>query len=271
MIKPIAFACAAALCFSAADAQQNAGKVVYARTVQMQISFSGGMEGMENALPKTRTDRFELLFANNQTLWKQLEEDQQDEMASSSLGGGGTQFRMISMGSEDVTYCNLDAAKKIDLRELAAKKYIVEDSIRKLSWKLSDETKSILGRTCRKAISQRIGTRTTMTMQNGGMERKEITDTTSIVAWFTTDVPVSTGPGEFQGQLPGLIMEMDINNGRTHFVAVELSAKADVAAIKEPKGGKKMTQAEFVKERNKVMEEMGRNNAGPGRNIRIVN
>jgi Protein of unknown function (Porph_ging). len=39
-----------------------------------------------------------------------------------------------------------------------------------------------------------------MTMDNGKMERKEIDDTTSMVAWFTTEIPVPAGP-EVQGQL----------------------------------------------------------------------
>lgn len=270
MIKSISLTCLAALTLATAFAQQNEGKVVYSRTVQLQIRIADNNDGMENMLPRTRTDKFELSFANNQSLWKQMEPEEQDDMAFNN-GGGGVQIRMFGMGSEDVTYCNLDAARKVELRELGTKKYIVEDSIRRLNWKLSDETKNILGHTCRKAISQRIGNRTMMTMDNGKMERKEISDTSNIVAWFTTDIPVSSGPADYQGQLPGLILEVDVNNGRTVFKALEIKTKADIAAIKEPKGQKKLTPAEFNKEREKMLDEMSRNNAGSGRTIRITN
>jgi GLPGLI family protein len=103
-----------------------------------------------------------------------------------------------------------------------------------------------------------------MTMENGKMERKQVEDTALILAWFASDIPVSAGPAEFQGQLPGLILEMDVANGRQTFRATEISAKADLAAIKEPTGKKHYTREEFRSEVNKMMEEMQRNNGGSG-------
>jgi len=134
---------------------------------------------------------------------------------------------------------------------------------------LSDETKTVLNRTVRKATTQRIGSRMQMTMENGEMKRQEVSDTSNIVAWFTSDITVPAGPQEFQGQLPGLILELDINNGRTMYKAVEFSAKVNTSNIKEPKGGKQITAAEFIKEREKLMEEMRRNNPGGNRRIQI--
>jgi GLPGLI family protein len=267
MIKSIAIASVVVLTGLTAYAQQTEGKVIYSRTVQMQIRIADNNDGMENMMPRTRTDKFELTFANNQTLWKQGEQEQEDD-AFTSAAGPGVQIRMIGAGADDVMYTNLDASRRVEQRELGTKKYIVEDSVRRMNWKLSDETKTILGHVCRKATAQRIGMRMVMNMENGKMERKEISDTSNIVVWFTTDIPVSAGPGEFQGQLPGLILELDNNNGRMLYKAVEIKPKADIASIKEPKGSKKLTPAEFNKERDKMFEEMGRN-AGPGRQIRI--
>ena len=104
-----------------------------------------------------------------------------------------------------------------------------------------------------------------MNMDNGKMERKEVEDTSNIVAWFTTDIPVSAGPAEFQGQLPGLILEMDIHDGRQVYKALSISEKADVASIKEPSGKKHYTPDEFNKEREKMMDEMQKNNQGGDR------
>lgn len=259
-----------------AKAQLPAGKVTFERTIQLQIRIAspdgnGTSPDIENMLPRTRTDRFELQYANNQSLWKQLEEEQDADDMSFNGNGGNVQIRMIGAGAEDIIFTNLAEAKRVEQRELGTKKFIIEDSIRPLSWKLSDETKTILGHLCRKATSQRIQPRMTMTMDNGKMEKKEIQDTANIVVWFATDIPVSAGPAEYQGQLPGLILEIDVNNGRTLYKAVELSAKVDQASIKEPKGPKRITPAEFAKERDKMMEEMQRSNSGPGRMIRISN
>jgi GLPGLI family protein len=254
---------------SIASAQQKEGKVIYERTtiVQMNFNFAGMSNEMaQQMVPKSRTDKFELNFANNQSLWKQAEQENNDD---NDFGGGGMQIRMIVAGSNDVMFCNFDDAKKVEQREVFDKKFIIEDSIRSLKWKLSDETKSILNHVCRKGIATRYGKRTMMNVDNGKMERKEVDDTTNIIAWFTTDIPVSAGPAEYQGQLPGLILEMDINNGRQTFKATDISAKADVASIKEPTGKKRYTTEEFNKEREKMMQEMQRNNQGGRQVIRM--
>ena len=48
---------------------------MYERISQIQIRFSDMPGGMEQQMPKTRTDKFELTFGNNQSLWKAAEED----------------------------------------------------------------------------------------------------------------------------------------------------------------------------------------------------
>ena len=72
----------------------------------------------------------------------------------------------------------------------------------------------------------------------------------------------------YQGQLPGTVLEIDVNNGRTSFKAVEISPKVDAAKIKEPTKGKKATAEEFAAEREKLMKDMQQNGGGPG-NIRV--
>ena len=80
---------------------------------------------------------------------------------------------------------------------------------------------------------------------------------------------MSAGPSEFQGQLPGLILEMDVANGRQVYKAIELKDKADVAIIKEPTGKKQYTQEEFRKERDAMIQQMQHNNGGSNRVIRF--
>jgi GLPGLI family protein len=222
--------------------------------------------GMEHSLPKSRTDKFELTFGNNQTLWKAAEEENDNDNVSS---GDGVQIRMIVAGSDDVLFTNLEKGKKVEKREMFDKTFIIDDTISKMKWKMTGETKTILGLPCMKATTTRISTRMMMTAENGKMERKEVQDTSDIEAWFTSQVPVSAGPAEYQGQLPGLILEMDIQHGRQTFKALSISEKADLAIIKEPSGKKHYTPEEFRKERDKMMEEMQKNNMGGNRVIRM--
>ena len=247
-----------------AQAQQKEGRVIYERAVQMQFQFSD-QSGSHNEMQRTRTDRFELNFANDQMLIRQLEDELEPESVS---GEGGVMIRTIGGGADDVTYCDFQKVRRVESREFFDKKYIITDSIRRNNWKLSDETRTILNYVCRKATSQRISQRMTMTMDNGKMERREIPDTSTIVAWFTTDIPVPAGP-EVQGQLPGLILELETNNGRTVYRAQEIFAKADLKSIKEPVKGKKVSPEEFAKERNKMLEEMQKNSQGGNFRMRI--
>ena len=246
------------------QAQQNAGTVTYERVTKMIARMN--INGVESEMPRTRKDNFELTFGNNQSLWKAVEQEN-DETNNSS--DGGMQIRMVVAGSNDVMHVNFETGKRTEKREFMDKIFIVDDSISKLKWKMTGETKTILNHNCMQATTTRITSQTRMTMDDGKMERKEVQDTSNIVAWFTSDIPVSAGPGEYQGQLPGLILEMDISNGRQTFIATGISEKADLGIIKEPTGKKHYTPYEFKKERDKMMKEMEKNNMGGDRQIRI--
>jgi len=258
---------ALSLAISNLTAQQNQGKVTYNRTVKLQMSFAGMPGGLEQQLPSSRTDKYELVFGNNQSLWKQEEQENNDDDVTG--GSEGMQIRMVVAGSNDVLYCNFDKSRRVEKRELFDKTFIVDDTITKLKWKMTGESKTILNHNCMKAETVRISKRTTVNMDNGKIERKEIDDTAKIVAWFAMDIPVSAGPSEFQGQLPGLILELDVRNGDQVYLANSIAETADLAVIKEPTGKKKYTQEEFKKEREKMMEEMNQNNGGNRRVIRM--
>ena len=248
-------------------AQQKEGKVTYERITKMQIQINDNDQMAQN-LPQSHTDKFELLFGNNQSLWHISDEQTPED---DNGGGGGMQIRMIGGGADDISFYDLGKGTSTEQRDMFEKKFVISDSIRKLNWKLSGESKTILNYNCQKATAQRVSVRMMMNMDNGKMERKEIPDTSRIIAWFTSDIPVAVGPSEFQGQLPGLILEMDISDGRQLYKAIEISPKTDIAAIKEPKNGKKVTREEFRKETQKMMDEMQKNNQGGGRTIRINN
>jgi GLPGLI family protein len=95
------------------------------------------------------------------------------------------------------------------------------------------------------------------TCQNAVLENEK----QKTIAWFTPDIPVSTGPGEYTG-LPGLFLEVDINNGQNVFTAqtIDLTPPSK-KQITKPKEGKKVNQEEFdiIKaEKIKEWEEMAK-------------
>lgn len=259
-----------ALCLASAGfAQVKDGRLLFERTTQLQIRLAEENPAFQNMIPKERKDRFELLFTEGKSLWQPVVDNNQgDDMSWSD--GGGARIVMRMPGSDDITFHNIAELKKVEQRELGGKTFIISDNVTKLSWKVEGETKTILGYHCMKATTQRTQQSMRMNMDNGKMTREAVTDTLQIVAWFTNEIPGSFGPESYQGQLPGSILELEVNNGRTKYIALEVSPKTDVAKIKEPTKGKKLTQDEFSKEREKLFSEMQQNSGG-GNRIMIRN
>ena len=260
-MKRIVFAAGCFLLVITCKSQVKEGKITYERIFQLSIQVADDNPAMQHMIPRERKDKFELLFSNNQSLWRPVEDDNQsDEM---NFGDGGGARMIIRMpGSEDIVYHNIGEIKRVEQRELGGKTFIVNDSIRRLNWKLTGETKTILGYKCMKATSWRTQESYRMQMNNGNASRERVTDTLNIVAWFTNEIPGSYGPENYQGQLPGTILEIDINNGRTMLKAIDFSAKVDLPVIKEPTKGKKLTPEEFAKEREKLFKEMQERGGG---------
>lgn len=249
-------------------AQVKEGRILFERTVQLQLHINDENPAFQNMIPKERKDKFELLFTEGKSLWQPVEDENQgDDM---NFGDGGGVRMMIRMpGSDDITFYNITDGKKVEQKELGGKNYIIADSIKKLGWKIAGETKQILGYNCMKATAQRTQENMRVNMDNGKVTREKVVDTLHIVAWFTNEISGSFGPEMYQGQLPGTILEMDINNGRTSFKAMQVTPKVDVAKIKEPSKGKKATAEEFAKEREKLFREMQQSGGGSGQRINI--
>ena len=121
------------LLVSLVQAQQKTGKVVYERVSQMQARFN--INGVDNIVPQSRKDNFELTFGNNQSLWNSAE--QENDEATTVSDNGGMQMHMIVAGSNDVLYCNFETGKRTEKREFLDKTFIVDDSISSLKWKMT--------------------------------------------------------------------------------------------------------------------------------------
>ncbi|WP_188316121.1 GLPGLI family protein [Chitinophaga agrisoli] len=245
--------------------QQTGGRVVYERTLQLQLFLPPGA-APQRMPPSTRKDRLEVLFGNGQCLRRAIDDELPEAMEAS---GGGMHLDVIAPGggSDNETFTDFAAGKVVSQRELGGRNYVITDTIQRLNWKLTGRTSTILNYPCQQAVAQRIGIRMRPGLENGMMKMLEAPDTVTVTAWFTLSVPAPAGP-EYQGQLPGLILGLEMDNGRVMYQAVELSAKTDLAAIKPPAKGKSLSAAEFAAERKKFMAAMQRN-VGRGGNIRI--
>jgi GLPGLI family protein len=154
------------------------------------------------------------------------------------------------------------------------KRFLVKDSLPDYSWELSSETKNIGNYTCYKATYSKEVENKNISFKDGDSveeTKKEIIVTT---AWYTPQIPLSDGPGPYQG-LPGLILEM--NDGKKTIVCTEIILNpSEKTTILEPTKGKVVSQKKFTKiqkeKSDEFMEKLkGRNgiDLGNGLNIKI--
>ncbi len=95
------------------------------------------------------------------------------------------------------------------------------------------------------------------------MDELEVPKTITVTAWYTPQIPVNQGPGDYWG-LPGLILEVNAN--RTTILCSKIVLNPDEKEdIKIPAKGKEVTRAEYNDIMKKKMEEMREMYGGRGR------
>jgi GLPGLI family protein len=120
---------------------------------------------------------------------------------------------------------NIVTNKQFDAYQLLGKNYIVEDTMAKINWKILNDIKEVAGHVCMKAyLDEPI--------------RKH-----KLVAWFAMDIPLSFGPEGYQG-LPGMILELDYNDGAMIVMADKIDVKKLTKELETPAKlkGKKVNQ-----------------------------
>ncbi len=238
MKKIIAFLMAAVM-VQFATAQVDEGKVVFEEKIDLHRRIPKENEQMRAMVPQFRTTKFELSYADNKSLFKQAEEE--TDLSEQPQGGGGVVMKFG--GADNIFYKDFTTQTTVEKRNMMEKDFLVEDSIRNITWKLVDgETKTIAGHACKKATGK----------SQMGLD---------IVAWYAEDIALSSGPAQFGG-LPGLILLMDVNAGEIVYTATSIDKTVKKADIKAPTKGKKVTPEEFAKIRKELM-----GNGGP---IKIV-
>src|ERR1700712_2240977 len=137
-MKKILITVVAALCFQLVIGQVKEGKIIYERKTNMHKRLPPENENMKAMIPEFSTSKQQLLFSGDESIFSSLpdEEDIRDQAGQD----GGTRMNIRMGGGNNETYKNYATEKIIELRELGPKKYIIEDTLKKLAWKLTDDT-----------------------------------------------------------------------------------------------------------------------------------
>ncbi|MBS1508347.1 MAG: GLPGLI family protein [Bacteroidetes bacterium] len=229
LLAGVLVALSAGLCM----AQSTEGVIDFDFKVNMHRNIPKDNEGIKAMIPEFRTSQFQLFFSAGESLFKPVEEDDDEEASNNN----GVQIKMRMPLTE--VYTNPADQQVIELREFMDKKYLVTDTLKASGWKLSAETKTILGYECKKAT--KVDT-----------ARKQTT-----VVWFTDKVRSSLGPDRYSS-LPGTVLEVNINEGERIYIARKIDARSlKKGEIKIPSGGTPISGAAFRKMVDEQMKKMG--------------
>lgn len=253
-----------------AMAQVKEGRVIYERKLNMHKDLPADADQFRAMVPEFVTAKMELLFNATQSLFHVLP-NEDEEMPQP--GGEGNRFNFRFGGMDAETFRDYDKESITEARELGPKKYIIDDTLRPMKWKLEEDTMTILGYLCHKATSsvqmRMMGPRFrppgSDTAQNTNQPPKE----QPLVAWYTEAIESPAGPENYYG-LPGLILKTDLNNGSAVYTAQSIQPLGK-SQVKEPTDGKKITRSEYRKMIEEQMRSMGGRPPGGGPMFRISN
>lgn len=266
-------------------AQSISGKAYYQSKTTVDLDEFGNremtedmkkmiMQRMKSFLEKT----YILTFNNNESIYKE------EEKLEAGAGNGGFGMMMGSF-SPGAQYKNLEKNQILEEREFFGKEFLINDTITKLDWEIGKESKMIGQYLAIKAtaVKQIDENDISMARRRGNRkddEKKEgevAKDSTSsedpfdqievpkeilVTAWFTPQIPVGNGPGEYAG-LPGLILELNFYRTTILCSKIVLNPK-EADAIDAPTKGKEVSRVEYNKIVKEKTDEMRANFRGRG-------
>lgn len=252
------------------------------RKMDVQLDSSQVDDGMRDQIMAMMKKQFEkeytLKFTQDESLYTEVEK--LDNPGGGVGNGMVFQVQVVGDGAGDVLYKNTKENRFVNQNESFSKQFLIKDKMVVRDWKMEKETKNIGDYACFKATytyERPVARVMSFSSSNDEKEKEEDEETKeepveemetiTVTAWYTPQIPVKNGPSQYDG-LPGLILELNDGNLTVLCSKIVLNPNEDLN-IKEPKGGKVVTQEKFDQIMEKKVQEMeeqfqsdGRRNSG---------
>lgn len=217
-------------------AQNLQGEIRFKEITKFEVpeEYKQYMTGMPDSLVKETI----LLFNEEESIYKNFEN------LDAAVDPEGGQWWMMWFNKDVQTYKNFKDSIRIEKQDFMDKIFLITDKLQDTSkWKITPGMETILGYQCMKATTMR--------------------DSLEVTAWFTTQIPQSSGPS-MSGGLPGMILKVEVpyNGGRRG--SGKMTIIADKVTMREvssgeigrPKKGKQVTRDEYNEIVRQKMKEM---------------
>jgi GLPGLI family protein len=202
-------------------------KVVYVRQQYKEL-FSEWYEEFKNMIPEKVVNYYEFVGDTTQSLFKQTKE---------AVLPPNTWYQEIA--HENMVYNNYSLHQTITQKPVAEETFLVDDSLLKIRWKLTADTRTIAGFDCRKAIGF-------------------IDDTLAVFAFYTDEILVNGGPEGIHG-LPGMILGVGVPRLHATWFATRVEVNnINLAVVKPAAKGKKTTRKAMISSLDNVLKNWGK-------------
>ena len=230
--------------------QDFQGKAYYMSKISIDKSwmdnprFASRSSYMKDMVKRNTEKDYVLEFNSIESTYKEVEKLETE--------GQGYNW-MANYVGENIGKIYKNAQDKISINEteMMGKFFLVTEDLEKTKWKMSGESKKIGQYTCYKAtytkqVEEKVFSFGSWNQTNGTNQPKKpkkMRDV-EVVAWFTPEIPVSSGPSWYQG-LPGLILEVSDDDTKILCTKIVMNPK-EKSKIKRPKKGKVISNQDFV-------------------------
>lgn len=162
---------------------------------------------------KIKTSYCHLIFEKDKSVFQYNSRDANNDFLS-------------SYADNNTVFMDLRNNYRLSRKNVLGNQYLLEDSIRKINWKITDEMREIAGYSCRRANAI-------------------IQDSIYIVAFYTDEISTMSGPESFSG-LPGMILGVALPYEHTSWFATQVILDPkDLKMIVPPKNGTKIKSKEL--------------------------
>ncbi len=225
------FCLAFLLCFKAAAAQVfiDKGMIEYEVKVNNHKAMGEGTwaDMMRDKFPKLSTSYYQLTFNTDKSIYLFNRKDEKTKMPWGNEG------------EDNVWFNDYKSESFVQQKSVFGDTYILTDSLIKIDWKMTNETREIAGFNCRKAVGK-------------------LFDSVYVFAFYTDEITVSGGPMGLHG-LPGMILGVTIPRMFSSWVAskLEINGVNYNALNTPPTKGKKKKAKDLQETAVKVTKDWG--------------
>lgn len=177
----------------------------------LQKTMGGNMweDMMKENMPTFKTGYYQYTFADNKSFYKLDHFDEKMKLPD----------WMKKDDEENEWYAEYKTGVLKMKRTVVGSDFFINDSLPKIEWKLSNESRVIAGFNCRKATGK-------------------IFDSVYVFVFYTDEIAISGGPCSISG-LPGMILGMTIPRLFTSWIATKVNVASVNESIIKPAVSKK--------------------------------